>query len=660
MRLQVGLLSCLAVALAVLLAPAVGQASLEPLEFTQAVALMERLGGLEEYPDANTIVGFDRTDVTFDETGAYEEWNHTFVKILTDEGVDRQGDESFTYHRRYGTIDVVLARVIKRDGTEIVVGEDLITDGTPPAIAAMDIYETDFREKTIVFPGLEVGDAVEYLVHQKYEPLIEDNFNGFYILQYTEPIVEASVTIDAPAMRPLKYIVKDGDVEFAETTEADRIHYSWVARDVKKIEREMGMASPAQFATRVLVSTVQTWQELSRYAWKLSSDKCLAEQSVKDVVAEVTEGLTSQEDKIRAIHYWILENVRYLGISMDRSMFLEPHFAAYTLEKEYGVCRDKAVLMVTMLGEIGVPAWVVFINPSRVLDPEIPTVYFEHGIVAIKGDDGEYRYIDPTIETSREVYARYASDRWVLVATEEGEDIRKTPHVPAAMNSGRIRDASTLAEDGSLEGLVTISGVGMYEEILRTIAKSAGEERVRMMAEGIVQSLYPGAAMTEFTLTDYHDLYEPVVLTIGYQIADYALDADPYRLFRIPAATGQFDILSEFVLGRLTGLEQRKYPVALGTTLGVEEEAEVTVPADYTIENLPDQVDYHQGTIGLTIDYQYVPTGGSGGRGIVRYSRTLGIDSFQISPEDYLHLKEASRLASRSARGEVILMREEG
>jgi transglutaminase-like putative cysteine protease len=551
MRLQVGLVSCLA-AMAALLAPAIGQASLEPLEFAEAVALMERLGGLDEYPDANTVVGFDQTDVTFDEAGAYEEWNHAFVKILTDEGVDQRGDESFTYHRRYGTVDVVLARVIKSDGTEIIVGEDLITDGTPPAIAAMDIYETDFREKTIVFPGLEVGDAVEYLIHQKYEPLIEDNFNGFYILQYTEPIVEASVTIDGPATRPLKYIVKDGDVEFAEYPEGDRIHYSWVARDVPKIEREMGMASPAEFATRVLVSTVQTWQELSRYAWKLSSDKCVAEESVKDVVADVTEGLTTTEDKIRAIHYWILENVRYLGISMDRSMFLEPHFAAYTLEKEYGVCRDKAVLMVTMLGEIGVPAWVVFINPSRVLDPEIPTVYFEHGIVAIKGADGEYRYIDPTIETSREVYARYASDRWVLVATEEGEDIRKTPHIPATMNSGRIHDESTLAEGGGLTGLVTISGVGMYEEILRTIAKSAGEERVRMMAEGLVQGLYPGAAMTEFELTDYHDLYQPVVLTIGYEIGDYSLDADPYRLFRIPAATGQFDILSDFVLGRLT------------------------------------------------------------------------------------------------------------
>jgi transglutaminase-like putative cysteine protease len=660
MRLPLGHLSCLAVALAAALAPAPGEAALEPLELAEAVALMQRLGDLEEYPDANTIVGFDRTQVTYDETGAYEEWNHTFVKILTDEGVDRQGDESFTYHRRYGTVEVVLARVIKSDGTEIVVEDDLITDGTPPAIAAMDIYETDFREKTIVFPGLEVGDAVEYLIHQEYEPLVEDHFVGFYILQYTDPIVEAAVTIEGPADLPLKHVVKDGDVEFTESTDGGRATYSWLASDVAKIEREMGMASPAQFATRVIVSTVQTWEELSRYGWKLSDEKCVAEKSVKDLVAEITEGLTTTEEKIRAIHYWIIENVRYLGIAMDRSMFLEPHFAAYTLEKEYGVCRDKAVLMVTMLEEIGVPAWVVFINPSRVLDPEIPTVFFEHGIVAIKDAGGEYRYIDPTMETSREVDSPYAGDRWVLVATEEGEDIRKTPHVPASANSGHIRESSTLSEDGGLSGSVTISGVGMYEEILRTIAKSAGEEQVRMMAEEIVQGLYPGASMTEFTLTDYHDLYEPTVLAIAYEIDDYVLDADPYRLFRVPAATGSFDILSEILLSRFTGLQERKYPIALGMTLGVQETAEVTLPAGYVVESLPDEVDYERGAISLIMDYEFVPAEEDGELPVVRYNRAFGIDSFQVSPTDYRALKEAGRLASRSARGEVILMREEG
>jgi len=649
----------LLVAVALILVPSLCHAVPEPLDLADAVELSRSLGEPSDHPDANSITGFDRNYIEFDEEGAYEEYGHSFTKVLTEEGRDDNGSVSFTYHRRYGSIDIVLARVIKADGTEIPVGEDLITDGTPPAVSAMNIYESDFREISIVFPGLEVGDAIEYIVHQTYEPLIDNGFTGMYFLQYTEPIAESVVTIVGPESMPLKHAVKDVDAEFSESTDGGVTTYTWRTSDVPKIEREMAMASPAQFAGRLIVSTVHTWEELSRYMWKMTDDKCVATDSVKDVVAEVTEGLTTTEDKIRAIHYWILENVRYLGIAMDRGAFLEPHFAEYTLEKEYGVCRDKSVLMITMLKEIGVPAWIVAINPNRRTDPEIPTLYFEHGIVAIEGPDGDYLYIDPTIEETREVYAGYVGGRYVMVATEEGEDIRRAPHVPATANSGDITDSSVLSEDGSIEGSVTITGNGFYELILRTVNKNMGAEQFEMRAEEMVQNVYPGAELTEFSVTDPEDLYTPTTVELSYSIDDYALKADPYVLFKLPGATGSFELLSGFLFGQITGLAERRYPVALGVTLGVDEKAEVELPAGYIVENLPDAVDFEGGAISLSMSYEYVPPEDGGG-GLVRYNRKFGLNSFEISPEDYLHLKEAVRLAGRSAKGEVILKREEG
>jgi hypothetical protein len=649
----------LAVLAAVALVQSAG-ASLEPLDLSEAAALVEAAGGIAENPDANSVVVLDETHIEFEDDGSYEQWSHTLTKILTDEGLDDNADASTHYHRQYGEVEVVLARVIKSDGTEIPVGEDLITDGTPPQIAAIDIYETNFRELTVVFPGLEVGDAVEVLFHEEYEPLLDDHFNGIYFLQYTEPMLDVTITIKGPSDMPLKHVVKNGEAEFTEVRDGDDTVYTWRVRNTDKLEPEMGMASFAQVATKLLVSTVQTWEELSRYAWKLSDEKCVAEDSVREVVAEVTEGLETTEEKIRAIHYWIIKNVRYLGIAMDRSMFLEPHFAAYTLEKEYGVCRDKAVLMVTMLGEIGVPAWVVFINPSRTTDIEIPTVYFEHGIVAIEGDDGEYLFIDPTMEMSRSVYSSYVGDRWVLVATEEGNDISQAAHVPASSNAGTILETSALLDDGGLAGSVTISGRGMYEEILRTIASQVGPEQMRMMAEEMVQSIHPGSSLVEFATSDYEDLYEPMRITLSYETGGYALDAEPYRLFRVPTASGQFDILSGILFGRFVALEERRYPIALGVTLGVEEEGLVTIPDGYVVRNFPDDVSFEQGAISLYMKYEFVPPEDNGGRPSVRYRRTMGIDSFEISPEDYLALKEAVRLADRSVKGEVILMREEG
>jgi len=68
-------------------------------------------------------------------------------------------------------------------------------------------------------------------------------------------------------------------------------------------------------------------------------------------------------------------------------------------------------------------------------------------------------------------------------------------------------------------------------------------------------------------------------------------------------------------------------------------------------------VNFAQGAIGLSIAYEFAPQTANSPP-VVKYRRTLSIDSHQISPADYLALKEAIRLASRSTSGEVILRKE--
>jgi len=640
--------------------PAAALDAPEPLTLDEATGLIASAGGVDDYPDANEIIVFSHTTVEYEHDGSYVQYEHELKKILTEQGVDDNGDMSFSYHRRYTDHDIILVRIIKADGTEVVVGDDLITDGTPPQITAMNIFESDFREKTVVFPGLEVGDAIESITGETNAPLLADAFGGIFFMQSVAPMLDVSVSVTGPSDMPLVHAVKDGDVDFASSETDGLTTYTWTATNTKQIKPEIGMVPFRQIATRVLVSTIQTWPELSRFGYDLLGSKCVAEDSVKELTAQITKGLETTEQKITAIHYWIMQNVRYLGLAMDRGAFLEPHFAAYTLEKEYGICRDKAVLMVTMLGEIGVDASVVLINPSFATDTEIPSVYFEHGIVAIKDGLGGYRYFDPTIEHHREIDASYVGDRWVLHLTPEGDDIRQVPHRPASINSGDITETGVLDSDGGIKGSAVITGRGIYEMILRQIADTTNEEQMKQIWTESVQSIYPGAELTEFTLSDESDLYTPWTATVGYRIDDYALNADPYVLFRVPSATGAFDFLSGLLIGRLTTLPTREYPLAIGTSIGLAERGRIEIPKGYVVESLPDTVDYHEGPISLSITYGFIPADENGGVPVVTYSKVFGVDAFQISPAEYRSMKEASRLASRSMRGEVVLKREEG
>ena len=65
-------------------------------------------------------------------------------------------------------------------------------------------------------------------------------------------------------------------------------------------------------------------------------------------VNELTAGAKTDMDKVKAIFYYVSKNIRYMGLTpeKDRPGF-EPHDVKITFGKKYGVCRDKAALLVS-------------------------------------------------------------------------------------------------------------------------------------------------------------------------------------------------------------------------------------------------------------------------------------------------------------------------
>ncbi len=78
----------------------------------------------------------------------------------------------------------------------------------------------------------------------------------------------------------------------------------------------------------------------------------------------------------------------------------EPKPVIETYETKYGVCRDVAALTVAMLREAKIECEIAMTNYGASVPKELPVLAFNHAIVAIKNDDGTYRYADPTVKNS--------------------------------------------------------------------------------------------------------------------------------------------------------------------------------------------------------------------------------------------------------------------
>ena len=94
-------------------------------------------------------------------------------------------------------------------------------------------------------------------------------------------------------------------------------------------------------------------------------------------------------DKVKALFYYVSKNIRYMGLTpeKDRPGF-EPHDVCLTFDKKYGVCRDKAGLLVEMLRLAGFHAYPVLINIGAKRDMDVPQPDFNHAIVCVEFKKG--------------------------------------------------------------------------------------------------------------------------------------------------------------------------------------------------------------------------------------------------------------------------------
>jgi transglutaminase-like putative cysteine protease len=112
-----------------------------------------------------------------------------------------------------------------------------------------------------------------------------------------------------------------------------------------------------------------------------------------------TRGLTTDEDKVRAIFNDVALHTHYVGLEFGIGRY-QPHQADDVLSNEYGDCKDKHRLLASLLKAAGIEARPVLINSGRELAPAVPSpAQFDH-VITLVPLDGKLLWMDSTQEVS--------------------------------------------------------------------------------------------------------------------------------------------------------------------------------------------------------------------------------------------------------------------
>ena len=609
----------------------------------------------ERFPDADSAAVFQWEETRYEADGTYVTTWTSIDKILTDRGLEKNRSVSLWNNDFYGSITVLVARVRSPDGSvrDVDLAENL-AEAVDTSSLSSNIHDPNDKTWTLAFPGLEVGDAVETTVCRTVRKArCEGVYADWLSFEQTGPVLWQGVRIDGPAERPLRSrAFRDpGPVALshraATNAATGRISETWVARDTPRYFSEPDMPPAHECTARLLLSTAPDWESLSRWYAGLCAPHLAATNAA---MAELVAARAVPGDRaatVRALFDFVSRDVRYMGaMAESEAPGYEPHDVSLTLGNRYGVCRDKAALLVSLLRMAGVDAWPALVHVGERKDPDVPQPYFNHAIVAAaSGDpDDPYQLMDPTSETTRSLLPEYLCEKSYLVARDGGETIRETPPLPVDGNLVSAATAVRFGENGSasLESEIRFSGIN--DAAYRGHFASIPRDSVRAYCQRLLALAAPGAVLTGWSLSpDPADLrtdLSPLVLRLSCELPAAVSGAGPDgRMPFDPPRFAEALAVASHVVGDL-GLEERRFDLVTDYPCGFEEtvsfkgaEPEETPPVEISTPC----VEYADSVRGGTV------------------RRSLRLLRSRFSPGEYAALRSLREAEERADRAPLFL-----
>ena len=612
----------------------------------------------EKYPDCDSATVDQKSVRVYRADGTGECQDETFTKVLTEKGKRDNRTLTLTFMLPYTTVAVPTLEVIKPDGTVIPVdvaanSKESIDDSQ----MAENIYDPNMRVLQVNIPSLDIGDVIHSVERENIErPIIPGQYAEENIFEGTGFIRHISYEVHAPDDHPLNRIVlRDeipGTVTASTKSGADNtIVYRWEVNNVPRMFDEPSMPPYEEVLQRLFVSTMPDWAAVSKWYWDLSQSHLDATTpEMKQQVQELTASAATDMDKVKALFYFVSNKIRYMGITpeKDRPGF-EPHDVCITFDKKYGVCRDKAALLVSMLRLAGLNAYPVLVSVGSHKDGEVPDPFFNHAIAGVELEKGQIILMDPTDENTRELLPASDRNQSYLVCRADGDNIRLSPIQPPDENMMRIKTTGILGVDGVIEAKSELSFEGVNDDAYRNAFSHMKPDDERRFFEQRLKQAVPGLRLKSLKLVpaDMRDVSTGLRAELEFSVDGMTANGGGKSVASLPWIGKRLGVLNFILDG--TGLEKRKYPLETEVTCGVQEQISlkltdgfggaVSLPATSSVED--DCVSYRQ---------QFDAVANS-----LDCSRTLKLKAVEFTPLQYQNLKQTLKLLADDGRKSPIL-----
>jgi predicted transglutaminase-like cysteine proteinase len=616
---------------------------------------------LPSYPaETDHVILLTEMNTVINEKGEMKTFYRVAYKILNTKG--REHDHVAVFFDPDTPVSGLKAWAIPAAGEAFEAKEK---DALETSMTGSEMY-SDRRMKYLHVPFSEPGTVIGY----EYEQVRRsDVLQDVWDFQEKVPVRTARYMLTLPK----GWEFQERWTNWTKVAgAASDLRTIWELRDLPAVKDEPSMPAWKAVAGRMAISVISgrpelksrqrvSWADVGSWYWGLSSPQAATSPQLQAKVTELTASFPDTWSKMKAIAAFAQRRVRYVAIEVGIGGY-QPHSAPDILTNSYGDCKDKAILVRTMLQQIGVESYMVLTHSSRgVVAADFPTMLsFNHAILAIRVPEsvpvdkavatldhpklGRLLIFDPTSSLTPlgSLPGYLQGGRGLLVLSTGGELIDFPAELPSANVIQRSAKLS-LNDQGTLQGVIdeVRTGANANEKRHELLALAVSDRR--RVIENFLAVFLPGFKLKDYSIENLDDYDHQLLLHYNFEAPSYAKTMGGMWLFR-PRVVGEKAELA------LTAKE-RSYPVELDSTSLQTDSFDITFPSGYVVDETPIPLETHNDYLRYSSEFK---VDGS----VLHYKRQYEIDKVMVPVDHIAEVQKFYRSVAADERASVVLKKQ--
>ncbi|WP_083749081.1 DUF3857 domain-containing protein [Pelomonas sp. KK5] len=507
-------------------------------------------------------------------------YRHFAMRVAKEAGLAEASQISIDFDPSYQRLSLHHVNV-RRGG--------LVIDKLKPGAVQLLQRERDLEARVLdgrqtahlVLEDIRVGDVVEYDYSvEGSNPALAGQTFGRCDQQFSVQVERLRCRLLWARPEPPRIKRFNGaDEPFQQQLPGEGVEYVWerLHQAPLKVENDAPeWFDPYPYAQW---SNSADWRQVIDWGLKLYAAPAAPGSELAAELQALKAAAASDEERVAAALRLVQGKVRYLGFEVGAGSYA-PRPPDLVFKRRFGDCKDKALLLTTLLRAMDIKAWPALVNTRtrRQLAEALPSpMQFDHVIVKVRLAGKEW-WLDPTRAAQQGPLAQIdqADFGQALVLDPQATGLQQMLRLPSGQR--RLSVAMDASAGMDKPGTLTVRSVYTGQAADRMRAQLAGDslEQFQKTYLNFYQQNYPGSSVTA-PLEVHDDTARNELATVEH-----------YRLpepFRKPKDKQRREVsvyseeLREFL--KTAGQAQRQSPLRLDHPVDIELRSELLLPRDW-------------------------------------------------------------------------------